>query len=55
MWHTPPRFLWRYHDYVARERMGLIRRTLLPVLVARQRAWDVVADSFIDLAARLGC
>ena len=23
--------------------------------LAAERAWDVVADSFIDLAARLGC
>lgn len=37
---TPARFLWNYDDYVERERIGRLPRTILPLFVARLRAWD---------------
>src|SRR5256714_8013408 len=31
--HTPMRWVWRYEDYVARERFGTFARTLLPLML----------------------
>jgi len=37
---TPARFLWNYADYVERERIGRLPRAVLPLFIARLRAWD---------------
>jgi glycosyltransferase involved in cell wall biosynthesis len=39
--HTPMRFVWDYDAYVARERIGVAARTILPVLIRRMRRWDL--------------
>lgn len=41
--HTPMRWVWRYDDYVARERFGRLARTLLPALLWPLRRWDLRA------------
>jgi glycosyltransferase involved in cell wall biosynthesis len=41
--HTPMRWVWRYEDYVARERFGKGVRALLPLLMMGLRKWDLRA------------
>jgi len=41
--NTPPRWAWRYDDYVAREAMSPIKRTVLPWLIEPLRRWDLRA------------
>ena len=41
--HTPMRWVWRYDDYVARERFGRFARTLLPAMLWPLRQWDLRA------------
>ena len=41
--HTPMRWVWRYDDYVARERFGRLERTLLPALLWPLKQWDLRA------------
>ncbi|MFN2578089.1 MAG: glycosyltransferase [Pyrinomonadaceae bacterium] len=41
--HTPMRWVWRYDDYVARERFGKGMRTLLPMCLWGLRKWDLRA------------
>jgi glycosyltransferase involved in cell wall biosynthesis len=41
--HTPMRWVWRYDDYVARERFGRVARTLLPAMLWPLRRWDLRA------------
>jgi len=36
---TPARFIWDYHTYVARERLGRLVRWALPLFVHRLRVW----------------
>jgi len=40
---TPPRWAWRYDDYVAREDMSRLKRLVLPWLVRPLRKWDLRA------------
>ena len=42
--HTPMRWVWRYEDYVARERFGQFARTLLPMMLWPLRKWDLRAS-----------
>ena len=42
--HTPMRWVWRYEDYVARERFGKGSRALLPMLLWGLRKWDLRAS-----------
>jgi glycosyltransferase involved in cell wall biosynthesis len=42
--HTPMRWVWRYDDYVARERFGQFARTLLPMMLWPLRKWDLRAS-----------
>ncbi len=42
--HTPMRWVWRYEDYVARERFGRIARATLPFLLWGLRRWDLRAS-----------
>jgi glycosyltransferase involved in cell wall biosynthesis len=41
--HTPMRWVWRYDDYVARERFGKGIRALLPLALWGLRKWDLRA------------
>jgi glycosyltransferase involved in cell wall biosynthesis len=41
--HTPMRWVWRYDDYVARERFGRVARVLLPMMLWPLRQWDLRA------------
>jgi len=45
---TPMRWAWRYRDYVERERLGPVARTLLPPLIHYLRLWDAGAASRVD-------
>jgi len=41
--HTPMRWVWRYDDYVARERFGTGVRAFLPMMLWGLRKWDLRA------------
>jgi glycosyltransferase involved in cell wall biosynthesis len=45
---SPMRWVWRYRDYVERERLGGVARTLLPPLIHYLRVWDTGASSRVD-------
>ena len=47
--HTPPRWIWRADDYVARERFGTVTRFLLKAVIRAARAWDLHASTQPDL------
>ncbi len=38
--HTPTRFAWRYHEYMARGNFGRLTRLALPLIMHRLRQWD---------------
>jgi glycosyltransferase involved in cell wall biosynthesis len=42
--HTPMRWVWRYEDYVARERFGGLVRGLLPLVMWGLKKWDLRAS-----------
>ncbi|MGQ0762651.1 MAG: glycosyltransferase [Acidobacteriota bacterium] len=42
--HTPMRWVWRYDDYVARERLGSLARGLLPMMLWPLKKWDLRAS-----------
>ena len=42
--HTPMRWVWRYDDYVAREKFGTGIRSLLPLALWGLRKWDLRAS-----------
>lgn len=41
--HTPMRWIWRYHDYVSREKLAVSKRILLPMALKGLKAWDIDA------------
>jgi glycosyltransferase involved in cell wall biosynthesis len=41
--HTPMRWVWRYDDYVGREKLGPLTAAILPRLIALLRQWDLRA------------
>jgi glycosyltransferase involved in cell wall biosynthesis len=45
---TPMRWVWNYHAYVQRERLGVIARTVLPAAISHLRAWDVATAQNVD-------
>ena len=45
---TPTRYVWRYHDYALRERLGPLTRALLAPLLVRLRMWDRLAADRVD-------
>jgi glycosyltransferase involved in cell wall biosynthesis len=45
---NPARFLWDYHTYVARERLGRFVRWILPLFLSRLRQWDRLAADRVD-------
>jgi glycosyltransferase involved in cell wall biosynthesis len=42
--HTPMRWVWRYEDYVARERFGKATRAVLPMMLWGLKKWDLRAS-----------
>jgi glycosyltransferase involved in cell wall biosynthesis len=46
--HTPMRWCWNYEEYVERERLGKIARSVLPLLISRLRVWDQVSSMRVD-------
>jgi len=42
--HTPMRWVWRYDDYVAREKLGKFARGLLPLMLWPLKKWDLRAS-----------
>ena len=46
--HTPMRWAWNYEDYVERERLGRLARTLLPPFITRLRQWDYATAARVD-------
>jgi glycosyltransferase involved in cell wall biosynthesis len=41
--HTPMRWIWRFNDYVRREKMALSKRVILPMALKGLKAWDIDA------------
>ena len=41
--HTPMRWIWRYHDYVSREKLAVSKRLLLPLALKGLKVWDIDA------------
>lgn len=46
--HSPPRFLWDYHAYARRERLGRLARALVGTQLARLRVWDHASAARAD-------
>ncbi|MGC8786026.1 MAG: glycosyltransferase [Anaerolineae bacterium] len=45
---NPARFLWDYHNYVAREGLGRLVRLVLPLFLYNLRLWDRLAADRVD-------
>jgi glycosyltransferase involved in cell wall biosynthesis len=45
---TPMRWVWNYHAYVDRERLGFMARMVLPAAISQLRAWDVATAQNVD-------
>jgi glycosyltransferase involved in cell wall biosynthesis len=45
---TPMRWVWNYHAYVERERLGTAARLVLPAAISRLRSWDVATAQNVD-------
>jgi glycosyltransferase involved in cell wall biosynthesis len=46
--HTPMRWCWNYREYVEREQLGAIARSVLPFLITGLRIWDQVSAMRVD-------
>jgi glycosyltransferase involved in cell wall biosynthesis len=46
--HTPMRWCWNYEEYVERERLGKVARTILPFLITKLRTWDQISAMRVD-------
>jgi glycosyltransferase involved in cell wall biosynthesis len=46
--HTPMRWAWNYREYVARERLGRLPRTILPPFISWLRRWDRTTAARVD-------
>jgi glycosyltransferase involved in cell wall biosynthesis len=45
---TPMRWVWNYHAYVERERLGTLARMVLPAAISQLRSWDVATAQNVD-------
>jgi glycosyltransferase involved in cell wall biosynthesis len=45
---TPMRWVWNYHAYVERERLGTAARLVLPAAISQLRSWDVATAHNVD-------
>ena len=46
--HAPTRYLWRYHQYAAREQLNPVVRFVLPPVLTYLRLWDRLAADRVD-------
>ena len=46
--HTPMRWCWNYDEYVQRERLGAISRSILPFVITGLRIWDQTSSMRVD-------
>ena len=46
--HTPMRWCWNYDEYVQREQLGKIPRSILPFLITGLRVWDQTSAMRVD-------
>ncbi len=46
--HTPMRWCWNYHEYVEREQLGRIPRSILPFFISALRVWDQTSSMRVD-------
>ncbi len=46
--HTPMRWCWNYREYVEREQLGRVARSLLPLLITALRIWDQTSAMRVD-------
>lgn len=45
---TPMRWVWNYHAYIERERIGPAARMVLPAAISQLRSWDVATAQNVD-------
>lgn len=46
--HTPMRWCWNYDEYVEREQLGKLARSVLPFLITGLRVWDQTTAMRVD-------
>jgi glycosyltransferase involved in cell wall biosynthesis len=46
--HTPMRWCWNYDEYIEREHLGKIARSILPFLITGLRIWDQTSAARVD-------
>ncbi len=46
--HTPMRWCWNYDEYVEREHLGKIARSILPFMITGLRVWDQTSAMRVD-------
>jgi glycosyltransferase involved in cell wall biosynthesis len=46
--HTPMRWCWNYAEYVEREQLGRMARSILPFLITGLRIWDQTSATRVD-------
>ncbi len=46
--HTPMRWCWNYEEYVEREHLGSIPRSILPFFISGLRVWDQTSSMRVD-------
>lgn len=46
--YTPMRWCWNYDEYVEREHLGRVARSILPFLITGLRTWDQVSAMRVD-------
>ncbi len=49
---TPMRWVWNYHAYIERERLGTAARLILPAAISQLRAWDVAISHTVAARVR---
>jgi glycosyltransferase involved in cell wall biosynthesis len=46
--HTPMRWCWNYEEYVEREQLGKVARSILPFFITGLRVWDQTSAMRVD-------
>lgn len=46
--HTPMRWCWNYEEYVEREHLGKVARSVLPFMISGLRVWDQTSAMRVD-------
>ena len=46
--HTPMRWCWNYEEYVEREQLGKVARSILPFMMTGLRVWDQMSAMRVD-------